>query len=148
MHVHTVVYYLLYAYCWLIGHIVFVGVILLNEDRPRNLSLENPTYIPSTLGHHAAGPESTNSQQEYNLYNPLYSERDIDLSHYETVDRDSRTSQMSEIIYSTIDSGSRQSSRIPPSSSQTPLVSNEGHYETLNDYATEYMRMPPDDSSR
>ena len=132
----------------LIGHIVFVGVILLNEDRPRNLSLENPTYIPSTLGHHAAEPESANSQQEYNLYNPLYSERDVDLSHYETVDRDSRTSQMSEVIYSTIESGSRQPSRMPPSSSQTPLVSNEGHYETFNDYATEYMRMPPDDSSR
>ena len=129
----------------------FVGgaVLLLNEEsqRPRNLSIENPTYLPSTSGRHAVEPDSANSQQEYNLYNPLYSERDVDLSHYETVDRNSRTSQMSEVIYSTIESGSREPPRMPSSSSQTPLVSNEGHYETMNDYATEYMRMPPDDNS-
>lgn len=147
---HTVLYCLLLTAGWLVI-LCFVGgaVLLLNEvsQRPRNLSLENPTYLPSTSGRHAVEPYSANSQQEYNLYNPLYSERDVDLSHYETADRNSRTSQMSEVIYSTIESGSREPPRIPSSSSRTPLVSNEGHYETINDYATEYMRMPPDDSS-
>lgn len=146
----TVLYYLLLTAGWLVI-LCFVGgaVLLLNEEsqRPRNLSIENPTYLPSISGRHAVEPDSANSQQEYNLYNPLYSERDVDLSHYETVDRNSRTSQISEVIYSTIESGSREPPRIPSSSSQTPLVSNEGHYETMNDYATEYMRMPPDDNS-
>ena len=132
-------------------------VMLLNEEgteleRPRNLSMENPTYHPSTMGHHAVEPSSPTSAQECSVDNPLYSERNMDPVHYESFGRDSRASETSEGIYSTIDHREgmnrlRQLMRMASSSSQAPLVSNELYDCASKDYTTEYMRMPLEDSS-
>ena len=121
-------------------------------ERPHNLSMENPTYLPSTMGHHAVEPSSPTSAQEYHVYNPLYSERNTDTGHYESFGRDSRASEASEGIYSTIDHREgmtrwRQPMRLPSSSSQAPLVSDEGYDYASKNYTAEYERMPPDDSS-
>jgi len=132
-------------------------VMLLNAEgteleRPRNLSMENPTYHPSTMGHHAVEPSSPTSAQECSVDNPLYSERNMDPVHYESFGRDSRASETSEGIYSTIDHREgvnrlRQLMRVASSSSQAPLVSNEVYDYASKDYTTEYMRMPLEDNS-
>lgn len=121
-----------------------------NNESPRPQSLhlgENPTYLPQTMGTHAALEQSgsTNSVL-HEVVNPLYTVENPEDHIYDTLSGMSTDSRASDEIYSRIDHGKNGNPlHLPPSSS----TSANGTYDFItipgadedSEYITEYFFM-------